>query len=169
VALVPPRPALDSARRLSPGSRFHRQFFNTFDTSGKSPAYCHHRKNSRARAGKPAAGFFNPNFLNRTAAARHGATSSHAPLAEASQAGRRPSLCLNSAGTRERAGTRGVAQVHGRTRPPLRGDRVCARNDRRGDHAAHLLHTGQVADMTASLIALALAGLVAIAVWEALE
>jgi hypothetical protein len=29
-----------------------------FDTSGKSPAYLHHRKNFRARAGKPAAGFF---------------------------------------------------------------------------------------------------------------
>jgi hypothetical protein len=34
------------------------------DTSGKSPAYLHHRKNFKARAGKPAAGFF-----NRTAAA----------------------------------------------------------------------------------------------------
>jgi hypothetical protein len=29
----------------------------SFDTSGKSPAYRHHRKNIRARAGKPAAGF----------------------------------------------------------------------------------------------------------------
>jgi hypothetical protein len=29
-----------------------------FDTSGKSPAYLHHRKNRKARAGKPAAGFF---------------------------------------------------------------------------------------------------------------
>lgn len=61
---------------------------------------------SKARAGKPAAGFFNPSFPNRTAAARHGATSSHASLPEASQAGRRPSLFLNSAGARERAGTR---------------------------------------------------------------
>jgi hypothetical protein len=32
---------------------------NKFDTSGKSPAYLHHRKNSKARAGKSAAGFFN--------------------------------------------------------------------------------------------------------------
>jgi hypothetical protein len=31
----------------------------SFDTSGKSPAYPHHRKNFRARAGKPAAGFLN--------------------------------------------------------------------------------------------------------------
>jgi hypothetical protein len=30
-----------------------------FDTSGKSPAYLHHRKNFRARAGKLVAGFFN--------------------------------------------------------------------------------------------------------------
>jgi hypothetical protein len=30
-----------------------------FDTSGKSPAYLHHRKNFRARAGKLASGFFN--------------------------------------------------------------------------------------------------------------
>ena len=112
-----------------PESKLHRRRFKTFDTSGKSPAYLHHRKNSKARAGKPAAGFFNPNFLNRTAAARHGATSSHAPLPEASQAGRRPSLFLNSAGTRERAGTR-RGQVHGRTRPPLDGDKVRARNDR---------------------------------------
>jgi hypothetical protein len=35
--------------------------------SGKSPAYIH-RRNNRARAGKPVAGFF-----NRTAAAFHGA------------------------------------------------------------------------------------------------
>jgi hypothetical protein len=31
--------------------------FKKFDTSGKSPAYLHHRKNFRACAGKPAAGF----------------------------------------------------------------------------------------------------------------
>jgi hypothetical protein len=29
-----------------------------FDTSGKSPAYVQHRKKFYARAGKPAAGFF---------------------------------------------------------------------------------------------------------------
>lgn len=98
------RPA--AVLQLAPtGPKFHCRRFKTFDTSGKSPAYLHHRKNSKARAGKPAAGFFNPYFLNRTAAARHGATSSHAPLPEASQAGRRPSQFLNSAGTRERAGT----------------------------------------------------------------
>jgi len=80
-----------SARRGSaPASRLaspqlpDRQHLNTFDTSGKSPAYLHHRKNSKARAGKPAAGFFNPSFLNRTAAARHGATSSYASLPETS-------------------------------------------------------------------------------------
>jgi hypothetical protein len=61
---------------------------------------------SKARAGKPAAGFFSSHFLNRTAAARHGASSSHAMLPEASQAGRRPNLILSFAGTRERAGTR---------------------------------------------------------------
>jgi hypothetical protein len=33
-----------------------------FDTSGKSPAHIQHRKNWRARAGKPAAGFFNRTF-----------------------------------------------------------------------------------------------------------
>jgi hypothetical protein len=38
------------------------------DRSGKSPAYHHHRKNFRARAGKLVAG-----FLNRTAAAFFGA------------------------------------------------------------------------------------------------
>jgi hypothetical protein len=37
------------------------------------------------------------------------------------------------------------------------------------DHAAHLHDTGQEADMTALLIALAVAGLVALAVWEALR
>jgi hypothetical protein len=71
--------------------KLHRQHLDTFDTSGKSPAYLHHRKNSQARAGKPAAGFFNPRFLNRTAAARHGATSSYAPLPKSSQARCRPS------------------------------------------------------------------------------
>jgi hypothetical protein len=33
--------------------------FKKFDTSGKSRAYLHHSKNFKARAGKPAAGFFN--------------------------------------------------------------------------------------------------------------
>jgi hypothetical protein len=37
------------------------------------------------------------------------------------------------------------------------------------DHAAYLFHTAQEAEMTAFLIALALAGLVAIAAWEALQ
>ena len=37
------------------------------------------------------------------------------------------------------------------------------------DHAAHLFHTEQETDMTAFLIALALAGLVVIAVWEAFQ
>ena len=81
------------------------------------------------RRGNPAAGFFNPDFLNRTAAARHGATSSHAPLPETSQAGRRPNPFLNFARTRERAGTR-RGETHGRTRSPLDGDKVRARNDR---------------------------------------
>src|SRR5450759_3003223 len=43
--------------------RIVRRRVRYLDTSGKSPAYHHHRKNFRARAGKPAAG-----FLNRTAA-----------------------------------------------------------------------------------------------------
>jgi len=43
--------------------------FKTFDTSGKSPAYLHHRKNSKARAGETGRGFFSSRFLNRTAAA----------------------------------------------------------------------------------------------------
>ncbi|CAN0479072.1 unnamed protein product, partial [Phaeothamnion confervicola] len=51
---------LTAAFQPAPEPKFHRQLFNTFDTSGKSPAYLHHRKNSKARAGKPAAGFFNP-------------------------------------------------------------------------------------------------------------
>ena len=37
------------------------------------------------------------------------------------------------------------------------------------NHAARLFHTELEADMTAFLIALALVGLVAIAVWEVLE
>jgi hypothetical protein len=118
--------ALDADRRLSTGTirvKISSATFNTFDTSGKSPAYLHHRNNTKARAGKPAAGFFNLNFLNRTAAARHGATSSHAPLPETSQAGRRPNPFLNSAGTRERAGTR-RGPVHSRTRP-RRDDPPC--------------------------------------------
>jgi hypothetical protein len=48
----------------------------SFDTSSKSPAYTQYRKNFRARAGKPAAGFFDLDFLNRTAAAMRDATSS---------------------------------------------------------------------------------------------
>jgi hypothetical protein len=36
-----------------------RTIWKKFDTSGKSPAYLHHRKNFGARAGKLAAGFFN--------------------------------------------------------------------------------------------------------------
>jgi hypothetical protein len=60
-----------------------------FDTSGKSPAYLHHRKNFEARAGKPAAG-----FLNRTAAAFAALSSSHvsALTRDASQARCRPNL-----------------------------------------------------------------------------
>ncbi|MDP3076630.1 hypothetical protein [Bradyrhizobium sp.] len=37
------------------------------------------------------------------------------------------------------------------------------------DHAAHLFHTELEADMTASLIALALAGLVAVVAWEVFQ
>lgn len=89
----------------------------TFDTSGKSPAYLHHRENSKARAGKPAAVFFNPSFLNRTAGARHGATSSQEPLPEASQAGRRPSLQRSSAQNVLSLSAIGNAEVH---KMPLR-------------------------------------------------
>jgi hypothetical protein len=85
-----------------------------FDTSGKSPAYRHHRKSSGARAERSAAGFFIGIFLlefpNRTAAARHDATSPNAP-----SPGRRKRAavrtfncvpCVQLAGTRERAGPR---------------------------------------------------------------
>jgi hypothetical protein len=43
-------------RRIGRGSRLD-PLLRRFDTSGKSPAYLHHRKNSKARAGRPAAGF----------------------------------------------------------------------------------------------------------------
>jgi hypothetical protein len=42
----------------SPARAFSAQAFLKFDTSGKSPAYIH-RRNNKARAGKPVAGFFN--------------------------------------------------------------------------------------------------------------
>ena len=41
------------------GSDRRRSIWKKFDTSGKSPAYLHHRKKFRARAEKLAAGFFN--------------------------------------------------------------------------------------------------------------
>jgi hypothetical protein len=100
--LVPPRPALDAGSAAAFPTRAFRAksssaTFKTFDTSGKSPAYLHHRKNSKSpRRGNPAAGFFNPYFPYRPATARYGATSSHAPLPEASQAGRRSNLQLVS-------------------------------------------------------------------------
>jgi hypothetical protein len=40
-------------------------FQKGFDTSGKSPAYLHHRRNQKARAGKSAAGFLCQNLFNR--------------------------------------------------------------------------------------------------------
>jgi hypothetical protein len=36
-----------------------------FDTSGKSPADIHHRKNFETRSGETGRGFFHLNFLNR--------------------------------------------------------------------------------------------------------
>jgi hypothetical protein len=100
-----------------------------FDTSGKSPAYLHHRKNFRARAGKPAAGFFNrtaaafaTHYLLSVArrvckrAAVRASTARYHPLANASRLpwGKPlrtfPDRAL-LAGARERAG-RGVDLVH---------------------------------------------------------
>jgi hypothetical protein len=49
-----------------------------FDTSGKSPAYLHHRKNCKSPRRETGSGFFIGNlesgFPNRTAAAFHGRT-----------------------------------------------------------------------------------------------
>jgi hypothetical protein len=100
-----------------------------FDRSGKSPAYLHHRKNFRARAGKPAAGFFNrtaaafaTHYLLSVArrvckrAAVRASTARYHPLANASRLpwGKPlrtfPDRAL-LAGARERAG-RGVDLVH---------------------------------------------------------
>jgi hypothetical protein len=88
------------------------------DTSGKSPAYLHHRKNFGARAGKLVAG-----FLNRTAAAFFGACHSSHVSSSSQDASRRaavrtfrigmissenrfPLFRIMLAHTRERAGTR---------------------------------------------------------------
>ena len=48
-------------------------------------------------------------------------------------------------------------------------DTVRAGNDRISDHAAHFIHVEAGGRMTAYLIALALAGLVTIAVWEGFQ
>ena len=54
------------------GGEDRRPLSKKFDTSGKSPAYLHHRKNFRARAGKPAAGFLIWILSNWTAISFHG-------------------------------------------------------------------------------------------------
>jgi hypothetical protein len=98
--------------------RIVRRRVGYLDTSGKSPAYHHHRKNFKARAGKLAAG-----FLNRTAAAFFGACHSSHVGSSSQDASRRaavrtfrigmicsedrfPLFRIMVARTRERAGTR---------------------------------------------------------------
>jgi hypothetical protein len=122
---------LRKARRRSNSAVVERT--EKFDTSGKSPAYLHHRKNCRARAGKPAAGFFNrtaaafaTHYLLSVArrvckrAAVRASTARYYPLANASRLSRaKPFHAFSDrallAGARERAG-RGVGFTPRRTR-----------------------------------------------------
>lgn len=67
---------------------------------------------------------------------------------------------------RANVSARGVAKGHARTRPLLEEIGFAPEMIASGDHAAHLIHSREEAGMTAYLISLALAGLVAIAVWE---
>jgi hypothetical protein len=85
-----------------------------FDSSGKSPAYCHHRESFEARAGN-GGGLFHFLKSDGGAACEHATLSTH--LAS-SHMRRRSSLMTSTilAGTRERAGgPRAVA----RARSPL--------------------------------------------------
>jgi hypothetical protein len=51
-----------------------RRSLKKFDASGKSPAYSHHRKNSKSPRRETGRGFFHSKFLNRTAAAHRDAS-----------------------------------------------------------------------------------------------
>jgi hypothetical protein len=81
-----------------------------FDTSGKSPAYCHRCKNA-ARAGKLAAGFslsvssfsLSVSSMNRNGGANRDAASS---MHRRQTSRRRVAVRVLFAGTRERAGRR---------------------------------------------------------------
>jgi hypothetical protein len=104
-------------------------------TSGKSPAYVHHRKNS-ARAGKSVAG-----FLIRTAIRIHGRIH---PAASALPPDAPPRVAVR---------TSYLAPAFARP---------CS-------HPAITTNHHEGASMTAYLISFSLAGLIAIAVWEALS
>ncbi len=157
------------------------------DTSGKSPAYLHYRKKFGARAGKLAAG-----FLNRTAAAFFGACHSSHASSSSQDASRRAAvrtfrigmICSENrfplsrimpARARERAGTRRGKDP----RLPPAGPATIRHADRAWETGLapeaqeaimpHMVHQRREASMTAYLILLALAGLVAIAVWEGLS
>jgi hypothetical protein len=106
-----------------------------------------------------------PSFTDRTAAARHDATSLLSCLRRERVAVRTLITTL-LAGARERAGPRGEAMPRPHAAPPVEGY-----GSRRKDRAFDLppLSSFQELLVTAYLIALALAGLLAIAIWECLE
>jgi hypothetical protein len=158
------------------------------DTSGKSPAYLHRRKKFRARAGKLVAG-----FLNRTAAAFFGACHSSHVSSSSQDASRRaavrtikigmicsenrfPLVRIMPARTRERAGTRRGKDprppaASASDEPPWIGPGGMGFAPEMIAQKAimpYMVHPQREASMTAYLISLALAGLVAIAVWEGL-
>ena len=147
-----------------PGSlRFEKVVSKRFDTSGKSLAKYHHRKNRTARAGKPARVFSLP---EPDAAARHDAAALH-PLSLRRQRAAVRTLCKILSIGRHARTCRCAAwrKCPGRTRPHETRDKVRAPNDRVTRSAARF-HSGEH-PMTAYLISLALAGVVAIVIWEA--
>ena len=143
------------------------------DTSGKSPAYLHRRKKFRARAGKLVAG-----FLNRTAAAFFGACHSSHVSSSSQDASRRAAVrtfirshartCRHAAWAKIRARPRRPGQRRSAMLIALEGKGFAPEMIAKKTIMPHMAHPQREASMTAYLISLALAGLVAIAVWEGL-
>jgi hypothetical protein len=100
--------------------RIVRRRVGYLDTSGKSPAYHHHRKNFKARAGKLAAG-----FLNRTAAAFFGACHSSYVSSSSQDVSRRAAVRTIKPG-----------MISSENRFPLfrKSDRAVHVHPRRGQH-----------------------------------
>ncbi|QWG17134.1 hypothetical protein KMZ68_19425 [Bradyrhizobium sediminis] len=165
-----------------------------FDTSGKSPAYIHHRKDQQSPRRETGRGLFRS--LTCRIGRRPHVMAPHPPMHRCQKRRKRAAvralliwwmICSKDgshysvhayffAGTRERAGTRRGKSPRSHAAPPRRsamrislGIRFAPEMIASSDHAAHFIHTEAGGRMTSYLIALALAGLVTIAVWEGFQ